>query len=262
VYTHTLKADYPIAINFIQGSTAPEINISTSGNLILEGDVNSPEHGVINFTSLTGSIVSAERVAIYGAIPNLQAGPDADDVIRLRIEGNKVASDAKVFREQLDEKVLLRRGDLVEHKDGPLYRFTGNGKVVVDVGIGEVSRAGVELVLDEQDFSDQRNWLELSDRELNAKAGGDIALTAISVTNNASRFKIGSVMSAHGNVYLDAPDGIYAAAEGSQVKGELVELRAASGAIGSQQLVIKVDSDIDGVTSTGGLVARASAHFA
>ena len=56
---------------------------------------------------------------------------------------------------------------------------------------------------------------------------------------------------------VNAPDGIYADSATSQITGELVELDAFRGAIGSNSLLLNVDSDIDGVVKTGGLTARA-----
>ncbi len=47
VYTSTLKAIYPISLDFLQGPTAPRIKVQTKSNLILEGDMESPEHGSI-----------------------------------------------------------------------------------------------------------------------------------------------------------------------------------------------------------------------
>jgi hypothetical protein len=128
VYTHTLKADYAIAIDFIQGVTSPTILVNTVGNLILEGDMESPEHGTITLKSQFGSITGADTVAIYGATPEVRAGQGKEDVIRLNIEGNKIAADAD--HDKSDENlVTLRKGELVERNDG-LYRFTGVGKIV------------------------------------------------------------------------------------------------------------------------------------
>ena len=137
VYTHTLKADYPIAIDFIQGDATPSIIVNTKGNLILEGDMESPEHGAINLNSDYGSITGADGVAIYGATPEVHAGQGVEDIIRLNIEGNKIAADAD--HSKLANLVILRKGELVERNDG-LYRFTGNGKVTNTAGAALQSR--------------------------------------------------------------------------------------------------------------------------
>ena len=57
LYTHTLKADYPIGIDFIEDVASPGIDIRTQGNLILEGDIESPEHGTIYLQSDRKSVV-------------------------------------------------------------------------------------------------------------------------------------------------------------------------------------------------------------
>jgi len=188
MYTHTLKADYLIAIDFIQGPSAPSINVTTWGNLILQGDMESPESGTITLTSLYGSITGADGVAIYGATPVVHAGQGSEDIIRLNIEGNKTAA-------------------------------------------------------------------------LIATAGGDITVNAISLNNDSSSFTIDQVNSTHGNVLVNAPDGINAKSAETKIAGELVELDAFRGAIGTSALPMNVDSDIDGVATTGGLAARAKSNL-
>ncbi|MBF0462627.1 MAG: hypothetical protein HQL87_14685, partial [Magnetococcales bacterium] len=39
-YTNNLRADYPIAVSFLQGASAPEINIHTPGTLLLNGSIS------------------------------------------------------------------------------------------------------------------------------------------------------------------------------------------------------------------------------
>lgn len=256
VYTNTLKADYPIAIDFIQGSSAPYIKVFTKSNLTLEGDMESPEHGTILLESQFGSITGGDSVAIYGATPEVHAGQGVEDIIRLNIEGNKIAADANNKLSDGNQRTL-HRGDLVERGDG-LYRFTGNGKVVNSAGqTVVVTGAGVTLFLNNQDYSVQRNWLKVADAALIATTGGDITVNAISLDNASSRFKIGRIHSSKGDVLVNAADGIYADNTSSQITGELVELDAFRGAIGSSSLLLKVDSDIDGIAKTGGLAARA-----
>jgi hypothetical protein len=84
-YTHTLKADYPIGISFIQGPANPEISVETKGDLYLQGNITSPEVGTIHLTSDTGSITAPETVAIFGSNLTLGAG----DSISLNVEGNR-----------------------------------------------------------------------------------------------------------------------------------------------------------------------------
>ena len=254
VYTSTLKASYPISLDFQQGPASPEIRIETKNNLILDGDMESPEHGRIILSSATGSITSSNGVAIYGATPKLEAGSDANDIISLNIEGNKIPSDAQ--HSKTANEVTLRKGELVERDNG-LYRFTGNGKVVDTSGNSvTVGSTGVRVFLNNQSYSDQRNWVKVADASLDAEAGGDITLNAVSLNNSSSRFKIGNIDSEKGDVLINAPDGIYAGSASSQVRGELVEFDAFRGAIGSSSLSLRVNSDIDGIGGTGGLAAR------
>jgi hypothetical protein len=41
-YTHTIKADYPIDIEILQGPAIPSINIDTAQDLYLQGTITSP----------------------------------------------------------------------------------------------------------------------------------------------------------------------------------------------------------------------------
>jgi hypothetical protein len=79
----------------------------------------------------------------------------------------------------------------------------------------------------------------------------------VSIDNASSRFKIGEVNSSKGDVLVNAADGIYAGYDTAQITGELVELDAFRGAIGSESRLLHVDSDIDGIAKTGGFTARA-----
>ncbi|MGC9329556.1 MAG: hypothetical protein ACP5I1_18115, partial [Candidatus Hinthialibacter sp.] len=81
-FTHTLKADYPVDIEFIQGPQSPEINITSGGDIRLQGelsvphDISDPNHkieGKINLTA-GGDIVQTETAAIFGANPAMVAG--------------------------------------------------------------------------------------------------------------------------------------------------------------------------------------------
>ncbi len=71
---------------------------------------------------------------------------------------------------------------------------------------------------------------------LSILAGGDIQLVAISQDNTSSSFVINSIVSISGDVMLNAKDGLSSANGASKVTGDLVELYAATGEIGSDAL--------------------------
>ena len=242
VYTHTLKADYPISVGFIQGPSNPVIDIWTRGDLFLEGDIESPEHGVINLTSLTGSITSKAEIAVYGATPRVVAGTGAEDVISLSVEGIKRTTDAR-HDGQSGTPVTLHPGDLVTRTDG-LYRYTGSQQV--------------NFNLTGATYTDDSKWLKVANRSLYATAGGDISIRAISPSNTYSRLVVDMVSSTFGDVVLSAPQGITAAGGTSLVGGDRVELfgfdNAGRGELGAAAQPLRIDSNRMG---SGGLAAKA-----
>src|SRR5204862_4977436 len=66
-YTHTLKADYPIAITFVAGSATPSITVRSVRDILLQGNIESPAAGSISITSSAGSVTSSPSGAIFGA---------------------------------------------------------------------------------------------------------------------------------------------------------------------------------------------------
>ncbi|MEQ1825678.1 MAG: right-handed parallel beta-helix repeat-containing protein [Pirellula sp.] len=85
-------------------------------------------------------------------------------------------------------------------------------------------------------------------------AGGDIQLNAISLDNASSILVVDGVLSTGGDVQIIAKDGIYNKNSNSKVKGDLVELYAESGDIGTNASPLRVESNYLG---EGGLTAFA-----
>ncbi|MBC8509085.1 MAG: tandem-95 repeat protein, partial [Chloroflexi bacterium] len=83
-YTHTLKADYPIEIYFMDGPDNSTLDIESDGDIFLQGNVEVPIHSSINLTSNNGSVTGADNVAIYGANPQISAKGD----VQINTEGN------------------------------------------------------------------------------------------------------------------------------------------------------------------------------
>ena len=162
-FTHTLKADYPVAVQISRGVASPGITINSAGGILLSGNIEAPLTGSISLVSSAGSILSPDSYAIYGNTPSLNAAKEID----LQVEGN--------------------RG------------------------------------------------------QLNATAGGNISLTAISRDNATSTFLVGNVSSTSGNVQLIAANGLSGTGT-SLVSGNRVELYAKSGAIGSQGTPFRINT--------------------
>ena len=87
LYTHTLKADYPIGILFGTSSANPSINISSHGGIRLLSSIYAPANGSISMISTGGSVVANEGAVVFGVSPSVIADQDVD----LLIEGDKGA---------------------------------------------------------------------------------------------------------------------------------------------------------------------------
>ncbi|MBD3647148.1 MAG: hypothetical protein HUJ31_06745, partial [Pseudomonadales bacterium] len=138
----------------------------------------------------------------------------------------------------------LKFGDIVKGADGEVYRYKGASDSSFNTA--------------DADYSDLSTWAKYREGTLYATAGGDIRITAVSVDNVTSRLYTDQVLSNEGDVTLTAYHGIYAKDDGSLIQGERVELDAKAGFIGSDALSIDIDSDRDGLDSTGGFSARAT----
>jgi Ca2+-binding RTX toxin-like protein len=233
IYTYTLKADYPIAIEFLEGPTTPKIEVFTVGNLFLEGDIESPTDedgnplGEITLTSAYGSVTSSQNVAIYGATPRISAG--------------------------LGDLFNLTSGDYPE-PPGQYDGFEFSTFSFFGFSFSIPVPTTFDVAMDSKDTI----WVNIEGDKgpLSAFAAGDIRINAISLDNASSILEIGTVESKLGNVVLHAPNGIVAENVDSLIIGEHIELLANSGSIG-ETLAIRINSDIDGMAETGGISAKA-----
>jgi Ca2+-binding RTX toxin-like protein len=96
-YTHTLKADEAIAINFVRGSLTPQVNILSKGSILLRGNFDVPTVGSVVLHSTAGGITAQDDVALFGA--PVDANAEAGDV-RLTVQGTSVG-DAKAAHKVL-----------------------------------------------------------------------------------------------------------------------------------------------------------------
>jgi Ca2+-binding RTX toxin-like protein len=85
-YTHSLKADYPINIDFVGGSATPFITISSSQDLLIQGDITVADGGEITLTSTLGSVTGTDTTAIFNDSPTVSA---IHGDVRLVVEGGE-----------------------------------------------------------------------------------------------------------------------------------------------------------------------------
>jgi hypothetical protein len=111
LYTNTLKASYPIGIQFGKSAAIPKITVSSHGGIVLAGHMEVPETAQIELLSTGGSILAREGITIFGASPNVIAQGRVD----LIVEGDQ----------------------------GPIYVVAGG-----DIDLGVVSRDNLSSTLE------------------------------------------------------------------------------------------------------------------
>ncbi|MEL6105485.1 MAG: right-handed parallel beta-helix repeat-containing protein, partial [Planctomycetota bacterium] len=84
-YTHTLKADYPIGILFDQGPSAPITSIRSGGDILFEGNVQTPLVGNVTIESTNGDVTSVPGTVLFGPSPTVTAGGE----VLLTVEGDR-----------------------------------------------------------------------------------------------------------------------------------------------------------------------------
>ncbi|MFN7333087.1 MAG: right-handed parallel beta-helix repeat-containing protein, partial [bacterium] len=130
LYTHSLKADYPIGISFGNSPALPSVNIASHGGILLTGGIEMPAGGTVELISTAGSIVAEEDVVIYGASPNVIAWGD----VELTIEGDQgplnifAGGDIQIDAVSLDN--ISSRIDI-----GLVHSTGGDVEIVADDGI-------------------------------------------------------------------------------------------------------------------------------
>ncbi|MCP3936385.1 MAG: hypothetical protein GY708_13545, partial [Actinomycetia bacterium] len=98
-YTHTLKADYDIDIDFIQGPSVPQISIYSVGDIVLNGNLNAAidandqvVNGTIDITSTAGSITQASSAFISAVDTTISSDGSQSVQIQGGISGSKGAT--------------------------------------------------------------------------------------------------------------------------------------------------------------------------
>ena len=194
-FTHTLKADYPVDIEFIQGPTNPAINITSVGDIRLQGEMAIPEEGTITLTSTGGSVVQTSSSAIYGANPTVNAAGSVVFNLQGNLDPSKGApgtpnilnvtsnEDVRVILVSEDQTssivvgqiiangadVILQAADGITAYDSTSF-IKGN-RIELFTKRGSIGTASQELVIDSHAFGSGG---------VAARADGDIYLQELS----------------------------------------------------------------------------------
>ena len=116
-YTHTLRADYPVDVQFLKGSETPSITIQTKQDLYLQGTITSPGEGTVSLVSKAGSVIFGDEAAVLGVSPMIQAAKS----VRANVEGGKVPEPGPA---------LMLMG---AQNDPPVQSITSNGDIEIRV---------------------------------------------------------------------------------------------------------------------------------
>ncbi len=205
-YTHTLKADYPIAISFIEGPATPSINISTARDVYLQETVTSPSDGAISVTSAEGDVIFSDTAAILGASPDIQAGGS----VRANVEGARESNGTVLAASpgvQNDPQVLniTSAGDIEIR-----VVFDPAGNQSSTIGVGQIISTGGNVILHAGDgiqAHDASSLISGNQIELDAGNGGvgtDLRPLRVDSDLHGSG---GVAAIASGNIYIRETDG-------------------------------------------------------
>src|SRR5258708_3337387 len=79
-YTHSLKADYAVSIS-AAGNTSSHINISSSKDLLVGGNITVASGGDVSLTSTSGSVLGNGTAAIFNDDLNITAAGNATGIL-------------------------------------------------------------------------------------------------------------------------------------------------------------------------------------
>lgn len=234
-YTHTLAADHPIAISFLDGPETPSIDISSAKDISFRRTVTSPPVGTVTLTSESGDMIFSDSSAVLGVMPTISVGGS----LRVNVEGTappaltlftanapaplamrpltltaKDDIDIRVVYDPMVSgntilvgQILSTEGDVILHAPDGIYAFeptsivSGN-RIELHAGAGGIGHEGQPLRID-SDFLDGG---------FAAKGVGDIFVQEISgslrlLEPQSWRDVSTSVTSEFGNVELHVDSG-------------------------------------------------------
>ncbi|HBV62832.1 MAG TPA: hypothetical protein DEF45_07395, partial [Rhodopirellula sp.] len=208
-YNHAIKAEQPINIVFDPGSAThdTDIQITTNGTNVHFGGMvktGDAQIGLTN-TGTSGSISCSENVYIQGS----------------QNAGGFVGNSCN-------------------------YSGTNATTQIVNGAEGEYADMTVvtyDPATNSYSFSDTSHLLNFGSEDgVYVSTSGPITLNIVSSTNRDNRILVDRIESTGGDVFINAPHGIYAADANSLIRGKEITLLANEGPIGGSH-AINLDSD-------------------
>lgn len=240
-YLNSVKADQPIAINFIGNNTGEsKVNINSTQDIILGGLVGNrnlydgvAERGSVNITSKTGSIIQ-NAGDIYAKDVILTAANNIKDISITA--GDKVnVSAVQTGTDKATERVVGitvnsqagTKGDVAFGEVGNstttsvALKTTGaSGNISMQNDIATITGSRIDLISTNGSINALVNagqtplGANTLTASLNADAKGDITLT-----QKAGDMRIGTIYSTNGDVVLNSPGTLIDALPYEDLKG-------------------------------------------
>ncbi|MGB0600487.1 MAG: LVIVD repeat-containing protein, partial [Rubripirellula sp.] len=208
-YNHAILADHPINIVFDPGgaSHSKDIQITTKGTGVHFGGMVKTGNSLIGLTNegSGGSLTCADEVYIEGS--QSASGFDSNECT---ISGIQATAEPALGGEQ-------------EALDLTVVNY--------------------DPATNSYSFSDTSHLLNFGGQNgVSVRTRGPITLNIVSSTNRDNRILVDRIESTGGNVFINAPHGIYAADANSLIRGKEITLLANEGPIGGSH-ALNLDSD-------------------
>ncbi|MFO0942485.1 MAG: hypothetical protein U0930_17240 [Pirellulales bacterium] len=243
-YTHSLRADYPIQIDFV-GSTASTsaVQINSVGAVVLQGDFDVPTGSSVTVNSSGGNVIGASTVGFYGATPALTVAGDININVETGHQPLVVTAGGNVVVDGITNSTNNGGSG-----DGPtgnvitVQQINANGDVFINAADGIVAQ-------------DANSYIHGDRIELRTLRGdiGSLALpikidSQYSGTGGLAAFAEGSIyiVETSGNLNLISPTS-YSSQTIGETGMEGIAVRSLSG---SAQLTTDNGDVVDGIKET------------
>jgi len=205
-YTHTLRADYPVDVQFLRGSETPSISVETKQDLYLQGTITSPGEGTVSLVSTAGSVIFGDEAAVLGVSPTIQAAKS----VRANVEGGKAPDSGPALmpmRAPSDSqgRSITSNGDIEIR-----VVFDSEGNQSSTLVVGQVISTGGNVILHAGDGIqpfDASSLVKGNRIELYTRAG-DIGSEALPLQVDSDALGSGGVAArAYGDIFIQEVEG-------------------------------------------------------
>lgn len=214
-HKHSIKADYPIKVNFI-GYDSAQTNITTNGNLLLASSVNAGT-GNVNLTSSNGAINSLGEGSVSGANVNLTAstGIGTTQAVTVNVNGGALNAQttsgdinlsAEAVKDSADHILNVAAGTI--STGNGTVNLTADGSIVNAGSSSLISGNTVNLTSSVGTIGTDASALNIHAGTLSANAKDNI-----NIKQASGDLGVNSISSGIGDVNLDVAGSVFDANE-------------------------------------------------